>query len=142
MISMATTTQEVPDIAAAFHRLRLRVDRIASGEAPGRFWTTQDLDDADAILGHLDSRATFDQVVATVERAAAALTALIDGGKRIAPPSDPEKDAMRRAIERYLGYFSNCDFIDGEPDVCPGIASGDGQCYWCELRAAVGWGKP
>lgn len=44
---------------------------------------------------------------------------------------------MVAAIERLLALDSNCEYVDGEPAVCPGVG---GPCHWCELRAAVGNG--
>lgn len=45
-------------------------------------------------------------------------------------------DAMLNAIARYLELHSNCDYTEGFPAVCPGVAQAGGQCHWCELNAA------
>lgn len=47
------------------------------------------------------------------------------------------EQAMRGAIERYLGLSPDCDFVGGEPDVCPGVAKDGYPCHWCDLRAAL-----
>lgn len=41
------------------------------------------------------------------------------------------------AAERYLDLNSECDYVGGEPEVCPGIAAHGHPCHWCQLRAAV-----
>lgn len=48
-------------------------------------------------------------------------------------------DAERRraAIERYLSLDGQCDYVDGEPAICPGVEYRGYPCHWCELRAAV-----
>ena len=45
-----------------------------------------------------------------------------------------ERDRMRAAIERYLRLSPDCEYVDGEPDVCPGD---EGPCHWCELWEAI-----
>lgn len=42
-----------------------------------------------------------------------------------------------KATERYLELESNCDYVDGEPEVCPGIADYGYPCHWCQMRQAL-----
>lgn len=42
--------------------------------------------------------------------------------------------ALIAASERLLALDGGCDYVDGEPDVCPGE---DGPCHWCGLRMAI-----
>ena len=42
--------------------------------------------------------------------------------------------AMLAALVRYVELSPDCDYVDGEPDVCPGVG---GPCPWCEMRAAI-----
>lgn len=44
---------------------------------------------------------------------------------------------MARAADRLLSLDDRCDYVDGTPDVCPGIERDGGPCYWCDLRAAL-----
>lgn len=46
-------------------------------------------------------------------------------------------DAVVAATERYLELSSDCDYVGGEPDVCPGVAENGGPCHWCDMRQAV-----
>lgn len=132
------TVTPLPDITQARAHLRQRVEDVSAGRAAGRFLTPADLAAALVILDHLDSQEALNRLLSTVERAATALETLVSrGGQLVTPPPDPQKAAMRRAIERYLNIEPNCDYVDGTPDVCPGIASGAGECAWCELRDSV-----
>lgn len=46
--------------------------------------------------------------------------------------------AVAKALRRYgdLSGFS-CEYVEGEPDACPGVVESDGPCHWCEMRAAL-----
>jgi hypothetical protein len=46
-------------------------------------------------------------------------------------------ERVASAARRFLDLSSDCDYIDGEPDVCPGIAQAGGPCHWCALRHAL-----
>jgi hypothetical protein len=63
------------------------------------------------------------------------------GGSAVGVPTYAELTARLSAIiaasERLLALDGNCDYIDGEPDVCPGIEKVGGPCHWCGLRAAI-----
>lgn len=41
------------------------------------------------------------------------------------------------ALERLLSLDNECDYVEGAPEVCPGIAENDSACHWCEGRAAI-----
>jgi hypothetical protein len=53
--------------------------------------------------------------------------------------AEAQADIARKdaAIRRYLDLNSDCDYVNGEPDVCPGIERAGAMCHWCELRAAL-----
>lgn len=48
-----------------------------------------------------------------------------------------ERDALRAACERMITLSSDCDYTDGEPETCPGVAENGTPCHWCEMRAAL-----
>ena len=66
----------VPDVPEARDHLRQRIEEIISGTALGRFWTPLDLAAALTLIRHIDSRDSFGQLVASLERAVVALNAL------------------------------------------------------------------
>jgi hypothetical protein len=45
--------------------------------------------------------------------------------------------ALYRAATRLLELESTCDYVDGFPDVCPGVEKIESMCHWCELNEAV-----
>lgn len=48
-----------------------------------------------------------------------------------------ESARLRHACQRMLDLESQCDYVDGEPAICPGIEQEGAPCHWCEMRAAV-----
>lgn len=44
---------------------------------------------------------------------------------------------MEFAIRRYLDLNGDCEYVEGAPVVCPGMAENSGPCHWCELRASL-----
>lgn len=78
--------------------------------------------------------------VADYHTAQTAINAVISADHPGAVSLLAELEAARgvfAAAERYLDLNSECDYIGGEPEVCPGIAAHGHPCHWCQLRATV-----
>jgi hypothetical protein len=54
-----------------------------------------------------------------------------------AAQSAAELERVRKALQRIMSIDGSCDFVDGAPEICPGIASNGGPCHWCEARQAL-----
>lgn len=69
-----------------------------------------------------------------------------DGGKIVALVTNGDRDladkfaaalAMHEALSRLMELSSECDYVGGNPDVCPGIEKNGHQCHWCQGREAL-----
>lgn len=76
---------------------------------------------------HRDPNLDF---VCAARRDVPALLAALDA-------ADARVARLRAVVERFVDAEAECDYVYGEPDVCPGIANGIGICRWCEARAAL-----
>ena len=116
-----------------------RVDKIERLIAPAMktavaFGLVPSYVDEDTYTRHWNAmEAVVDQARKPLEDELEEAWALLSSLRAQLAAAEAENKRLRAAIERYLDLESSCEYVEGEPAVCPDVV----PCHWCQLRAAL-----